>query len=233
MKKFFILANWKSNKTIGEAEEWIKQLTTYNLPASPVSGQLTTNLEIILCPPFTILYPLKLSIEKLQLPIKLGAQDISPFPDGPYTGEVSGKMIAELAFYVLVGHSERRTYFEEKEQMIAQKIEMAISFNLTPIVCVSHLDEVKSLPCGFSGIILYEPISAIGTGEPDTPENANRMAERIKDFLGDIPIIYGGSVTSENVVSFLSQPRISGVGAGKASLDPLEFLKIVRNAAKI
>ena len=112
MKTSTIVGNWKANKTIKEVKEWIEEFSG----AWKSGNRKHQDLEIALCPPFTLLYLLKLLISEFCLPIKLGAQDISPFPDGAYTGEISGRMLSDLAVnYVLVGHSERRRYFAETD----------------------------------------------------------------------------------------------------------------------
>lgn len=218
MKKLFIVANWKSNKTEPEANSWLQRLKIKDLRL--------TNKEIIICPSFTVLPILKSLIINHDSSIKLGAQNISPFDEGAYTGEVNGKQIKEFADYVIVGHSERRANFYENNNLIAQKIDKGLKHGLVPILCISDLDQAQS----FNGIIAYEPLSAIGSGNPDTPENGEDIASKIKNKVGEIPVLYGGSVTSDNVKSFTSMPNIDGVLVGGASLDPLEFLKIIKNA---
>ena len=199
---------------------------------SAISYQLSANLEIILCPPFTLLHPLKLLITNYQLPIKLGAQNISPFPDGAYTGEISARMLKELGVeYVIIGHSERRKYFGESEQILENKVKEALDVNIIPIFCVQG----KTTPVPERvKIIAYEPVFAIGTGNPDTPEDGNKIALSFKERLSqDTVVLYGGSVTPENVRSFCLQENISGVLVGEASLDPKKFSEIVQNASKI
>jgi len=225
MKKLFIVANWKCNKTVVEAEEWIEQFSIFNF-------QFSKNLEIILCPPFTLLYSLKLLITNYQLPIILGAQDVSPFPDGAYTGEVSARMLKDLGVeYVIIGHSERRRYFKEGDQVLENKVREVIDFGLIPIFCVQN--STDPVPRGVK-IVAYEPVFAIGTGSPDTPENAEKQAEIIKNILGqEIIVLYGGSVNEENVAIFCQQKDLSGVLIGGASLDPEKFIKIINYATKI
>ncbi|QQG40856.1 MAG: triosephosphate isomerase [Candidatus Levyibacteriota bacterium] len=220
MKKILIVGNWKSNKTEIETNEWFQRFTIYDLRF--------TNKEIIICPPFTLLSNLKSSILNHKSFIKLGAQDISPFDEGAYTGEVNGKQIKEFADYVIIGHSERRRYFGESEDIIVKKIEMAQKYELTPIVCVSDIKQAENYT-RYTLIIAYEPLFAIGSGNPDTPENANEMAKKIKEII-DAPVIYGGSVTSQNVKSFTQMPSIDGVLPGKASLDANEFASIIEKA---
>ncbi len=232
MKKTFIVGNWKSNKTLQQAKTWLAEFSIFNFQFS--------NKEVVICPPFTLLSVLKSSIINHKSFLKLGAQDISPFEEGSYTGEVSAKQIKEFADYVIIGHSERRKYFGEDEEVIVQKIDQALKHALTPIVCVSSLAQSSKLKTqnyssklknsGKTMIIAYEPIFAIGTGSPDTPENADAVAKEIKQLLPDTSVIYGGSVTSKNVKSFTQMPNIDGVLVGGASLDPQEFSKIITNA---
>jgi triosephosphate isomerase len=228
MKKLFVVGNWKSNKTVKEAEEWIKEFTgTWNMEYGTQE-----NLEIILCPPFTLLYYLKLQVTSYKLQVKLGAQDISPFPDGAYTGEISARMLKDLGVeYVIIGHSERRKYFKEDMQMLENKVREAFDAGLSPIFCVQ--EKTTPVPEGVK-IVAYEPVFAIGTGTPDTPENANEIAKIIKERLGgNTVVLYGGSVIPENVKRFYQQENINGILVGGASLDPEKFLKIIEHASKI
>lgn len=216
MKNLFIVANWKSNKTVSQAKEWLEKVES-----SKLKVQSNTYKEIILCASYTLLPDLKSSI-------KLGAQDISPFGPGAYTGEVNGEQIKEFADYVLIGHSEQRKYFHEDENSIFKKVKMALKYNLSPIVCVQNDKENINPKVSF---VAYDPAFAIGTGNPDTPENANMIAEEIKRKNKDVQyVLYGGSVNAENVHNFTSCLVIDGVLVGGASLDAKEFLEIIKNA---
>lgn len=206
MKKLFIAGNWKSNKTIEEAKEWLNQFTTTN--------------PVVLCVPFTLLGVLK--SEKLSL----GAQDVSPFGDGAYTGEVNARQIKELADWVIIGHSERRKYFSETDQMLQKKAEQAKNAGLKIIYCVP--DDKTAIPS--VDVVAYEPVWAIGTGESDTPENADEICRKIKEKAGNAIVIYGGSVTDQNVRSFVEKPNIDGVLPGGASLDPKIFARLIASA---
>lgn len=226
MKKLMIVGNWKCNKTVGEAEEWIKQFSISN-------DQFSNNLEIILCAPFTLLPFLatKLKSDKATK-LKLGAQDVSPFPDGAYTGEVSARMLKDLGVeYVMIGHSERRKYFQEDEQMLANKVKEALDVGLIPIYCVQG--KTTPVPDGVK-ILLYEPQAAIGTGQAGSPEEADQVAKSLREILGrDVMILYGGSVNPENVASFCRQENLNGIGIGGVSLDANKFLEVIKNAAQI
>jgi len=229
MKKLFIIANWKSNKTIKETEKWFHDFDK-EIKHNPFSLE---DKEVIIAPSFTLLEHARYCSSNLKLHIKFGAQDISSFEEGAYTGEVSAKQIKELADYVIVGHSERRRYFGEDKEIIKKKLRISLQYTLTPILCISEMNQIlnlKSYILNHEIIVAYEPLFAIGSGHPDTPVNADEMARGIKKELGKIPVLYGGSVTSDNVKNFTSMPHIDGVLVGGASLDPLEFLNIVQNA---
>lgn len=219
MKKIFIVANWKSNFTSIEANSWLQGFKNYDLGI--------TNKEIIICPPFTLLSGIESRIKNQELRIKLGVQDVSPFDEGAYTGEVSAKQIKEFADYVIIGHSERRQNFNEQDEVLFKKIDRARANNLIPIFCVQGKE--TKVPQDID-IIAYEPTDAIGTGNPDTPENAESVASFFKANFKAASVLYGGSVNSANVASFTKMPDIDGVLVGKASLDVKEFYKIIHNA---
>lgn len=219
MGKTYIIANWKSNKTAREAEEWFSLFK--NAP-------IAEDKIVIICPPFTLL-PITSTIAKeKQLQIAFGAQTISQFSAGSYTGEIYGAQIKEFGLYTIIGHSERRTLFHETNEQLSLKVANAFSSGLTPIFCVQDADTF--IPEGV-GLVAYEPVSAIGSGNPDTPENAQAVAATIKQKNPVVQdVLYGGSITAENVKSFTDQPDISGVLVGKASLDPLSFNMIIQNS---
>ena len=235
MKKLFIIANWKSHKTQDEASAWLQELRIKPSLTSLNAGgnQQLGNKNIIVCPSFTSLLIMSQEREKKALPIQLGAQNISQFDEGAYTGEVSAKQIKEFVEYVIIGHSERRKYFGETDEVVSEKVKKAITSGITPIVCVSNLEQVQSLKFKVQSsemIIAYEPLSAIGSGNPDNPEHVNKIAEEIKEIHTEISVVYGGSVTSKNVESFTDMENIDGVLVGSASLDPVEFSAILQHA---
>lgn len=219
--KLFIIANWKSNKTTLQAEEWFGIIN--RLPATFNKEEK----EVIICPPFTILSEIESEIKNYGLGFKVGAQDISPFDTGSYTGEVSALLLKEFANYVIIGHSERRKNFLESDEMLFKKVELAKQYGLIPIFCVQG--KQTKIPSSID-IIAYEPIDAIGTGHPETAENAQNVASFFKNKHNISHILYGGSVTSENVKSFTKMPNIAGVLVGGASLDAKEFYTIIQNA---
>lgn len=223
MKTLFIVANWKSNKTISETEKWLHDFDE-KLKRENISLE---NKEIIVSLSFTLLEHANYCSSNLKLPLKFAAQNISPFEEGAYTGEVSAKQIKEFADYVLIGHSERRKNFLERDEMLFKKVELAKQYGLIPIFCIQGKD--TKVPKDVE-IVAYEPVFAIGTGNPDTPESAEKIANYIKVNTGVRYIFYGGSVTSANIKKFTKMPNIDGALVGGASLDPRKFLEIVANA---
>jgi len=226
--KPLIVANWKENFTVNEVRVWIDAL-------NKELGSKRQGVEIVVCPSFILIPVLHPQLSTLNPELLLGAQDVSKFEEGQYTGEVSAKMLKSFVKYVIVGHSERRKYFNETDEDIKLKIEQCLKHGLTPIVCVSTIQELSSLSSepssGQLPIVAYEPLSAVGTGTPDTPENAQKFAEKIKTEVGkNVRVLYGGSVNSENVKSFVSQSDIDGVLVGQASLDAQEFARLCSSA---
>lgn len=219
MKKIFIVANWKSNKTILQAEDWLQRLKIEDLRL--------VNKEIIICPPFTLLSLVSSEVKNRKLRVKVGAQNISQFGEGAYTGEINSRQLKDFADYVIIGHSERRKNFLENDEVLEHKVNLAKANNLISIFCVQSRNTI--VPKN-ADIVLYEPIEAIGTGIPDDPQNANEVAKFIKDNNPVKIVLYGGSVNSKNVSSFSTMPHIDGVGVGTASLNAPEFLEIIKNA---
>ncbi|OGY26619.1 MAG: hypothetical protein A2Z24_02250 [Candidatus Woykebacteria bacterium RBG_16_44_10] len=223
-KKPLVVANWKATKTIKETIEWVKR-------AKPKLEEMV-GIEIVICPPYTSL-PFVAALFK-DTNIKVGAQNVSHFPDGPYTGEVSSAMLDGLVDYCIVGHSERRKNFAETNEDINAKIKHLEQFKINSVVCISNLNEVKSLEVVKNKVtaVAYEPLFAIGSDNPDTPENAEKMALLIKKTLGEeVKVIYGGSVDQSNVAKFTIRPAIDGVLPGRASWDSeifLDLLEIIR-----
>lgn len=223
--KKYIIGNWKSNNGIEATNNWLKEF-------ADVSDlkilQSLNGWEIIICPPFISLMNVYEYIQKTGLPIKIGAQDISPYGDGAYTGEVSTGMLKGITDYVLIGHSERRKYFHEDDKMLALKCQKALENDIIPVYCVP--DENTIFPDGVN-IVAYEPIWAIGTGKSETPENADKIAFKIKTKRPGINVIYGGSVNADNIKSMISEENIDGVLPGKSSLEPAAFWEMILNAS--
>lgn len=217
-KNIWIIANWKSNKSIEEALDWVSQVG----PQIPQNDKL----KVVVCPTFSALSEVKKAITVRNFPIILGVQDLSPFGIGAYTGEEPAGLLSQIVNMAILGHSERRQNFSETDEMIAKKAEQALRNNIMPLICVQSAETLVPKDCRF---IAYEPVWAIGTGTPDTPENANLVASKFKQKYDDLKVIYGGSVSSENVKGFITQENISGVLVGNASLDAKEFTKICNN----
>lgn len=215
-KNIWVIANWKSNKTIAEALDWVSIVG----PQIPKQD----NLKIVVCPTFSALSEVKKAIAVGGYPLMVGSQDLSFFGIGAFTGEEPATLLKDLISLAILGHSERRKNFHEDDQLISKKVQQARQNNLIPLLCVQG--EETPIPQGCE-LVAYEPIFAIGSGNPDTPENANLIAASLKQKYGaDLTILYGGSVNSQNVKEFTSQENISGVLVGGASLDAAEFTKI-------
>lgn len=223
MKDIWIIANWKSNKNIAEALQWVDFVGP--------KVERRPNLKVVVCPSFVDIEEVKKTILVGNFPIMVGSQDLSPFDDGPYTGEESARILSELVDLAILGHSERRQNFGETDEMVAEKVKRAKEHKIIPLVCVQNAETQV-----FEGVTLvaYEPIFAIGTGNPDTPDNAEEIAKDIKEkYNSSLNVLYGGSVTSENAKPFLQQENLNGLLIGKASLDPEEFIKIVEVASRV
>ena len=232
--KPLIVANWKMNPvTMKEAEE------LFNSVKHGVKD--IESAETVICPPFIYLPLLKGLI--------LGAQDSYWEEKGAYTGEISVEMLKEMGCkYVIIGHSERRKYFNETDEMVNKKIKTTLEAGLTPIVCIGETEEEremdkteevleKEIKEGLNGVdvskivIAYEPIWAIGTGNPCDIEEAQRMKEIIQKMVSkDIRILYGGSAKANNAESYLKQAGFDGLLVGGASLKAEEFIKIVNTS---
>lgn len=223
MRNLWIIANWKSNKTLAEAIEWVDE----------VGPQLEKrdNIKVVICPPFTDLEEVKKRIMVSNFPMLVGAQDLSPYDEGAYTGEEAARILTDLVDLAILGHSERRQNFGETDQVVAEKAAQATQHKIIPLVCVQSED--TPVPEGVY-LVAFEPVSAIGTGHPDTADNASIVAGKLKEKYGEtLEVLYGGSVTSENAKPFLQQENISGLLIGGASLVSAEFVKIVQVASLI
>lgn len=204
--------------------------------------QEPNNLQLVICPA-AIHFPLvKDLIRKYNLSgrASAGLQDLSAFPGGTYTGEVTGRMAGGMASHVILGHSERRKYFKETAQQTAQKVIQALENNIIPVVAVDR-DNFREVLGQFNDnelskiVIMYEPPEAIssqegpaGTGKPAEVSDIEDMIKILKNLAPESKILYGGSVKSGNISHFSSIQGLSGVVVGSASLDPDEFTKIIR-----
>ncbi|HET6358358.1 triose-phosphate isomerase [Streptomyces sp.] len=244
--------NWKMNLNHLEAIAHVQKL------AFALADKDYEAVEVAVLPPFTDLRSVQTLVDGDKLKIKYGAQDISAHDSGAYTGEISGPMLAKLkCTYVTVGHSERRQYHAETDELCNAKVKAAFKHGLTPILCVGEgLDIRKAgnqveytlaqLDGGLADVpaeqaesivIAYEPVWAIGTGEVATPEDAQEVCGAIRGRLAElyseelaakVRIQYGGSVKAGNVAAIMAQPDVDGALVGGAALDAEEFVKIVR-----
>jgi len=242
MLKPLIAANWKMNKSIRETEEFITSFI-------PMVKDVT-NVDILIAPPFTSLNAAAQLLNKTG--IKLAGQNVYYEEKGAFTGEISPAMLLDAGCTsVIIGHSERRQYFSETNEIVNKKIKIARKNGLDVILCIGEsleerennktfeiLDKqlagsLKDMP--LDGItIAYEPIWAIGTGKTASPEQANEVHSRIREWLkkynpqsARVRILYGGSVTPENTKLLMAQPAVNGALVGGASLKPESFAKIV------
>ncbi|MEA2056877.1 MAG: triose-phosphate isomerase family protein [Patescibacteria group bacterium] len=224
-----IVANWKSNHNIDSTREWFEK---FKLLAK--QKQLFNNsvVQVVITPPHSLLAEVKQLITVHGLGIlKIGAQDISQFESGSYTGAISAKNMEGLEVeYVLVGHSERRKHFFENDEVVAAKVERAIQHNLTPILCLSR-DKITSQantinPDYYSQLIAaYEPVEAIGSGCNADPADVAKAIKDIQQVFGETPVLYGGSVCADNVASYLEV--CNGVLVGGASLEAESFIDLI------
>ncbi|MEN8614692.1 triose-phosphate isomerase [Dehalogenimonas sp. THU2] len=243
-----IAGNWKMNTTLDEAIELVNEMR-YELDE-------IESVEKIVCPPFISLAKLKELLSGSS--VKVGAQDVFYEDKGAFTGEISPLMLSDLCQYVIIGHSERRQYFNETDDIVNRKLKSAMRHGLKPILCVGeNLEQNQSgntesiirdqMTKGLADLespnflIAYEPIWAIGTGRAATGEHANRVMSFIRSIFSDLfspeaaetlPLLYGGSVNAENIIEYLSQPDIDGALVGGASLKAAQFVSIVKRAAQ-
>ena len=251
-----IAGNWKMHKNHFEAVQ-LTQKVSWGLTSDD-----TDAVETVVCPPFTALRSVGTLIDADRLAIRLGAQDCYPEPEGAYTGEVSAPMLAKLlCAYVIVGHSERRQYFGETDELVSRKARAVLGNQMTPIVCVGESLEqreagstpevvggqVRGSLAGITAdqigglVIAYEPIWAIGTGRAATADDAQETISLIRRTIAELAgepaaetvrIQYGGSVKAANIEVLMARPDIDGALVGGASLDADEFSLIVKGAGR-
>jgi len=245
MRKKIVAGNWKMNTDLNQAIDLTRQIRL---------SDFNKNAQLILIPPFPFLFSVVETTNNSV--IQVGAQNCSKESSGAFTGEVSAQMLASLNVkYVLVGHSERRTYFKESNADIADKVNQCLSNNLIPIFCCGELLEERKNENHFevvkqqlseslfhlpseqikSIVIAYEPVWAIGTGETATPFQAQEMHLYIRNFLAkkydqtvanSIPILYGGSCNTANAKELFALPDVDGGLIGGASLKATDFVAI-------
>lgn len=250
VRKPVIAGNWKMYKTVGEAVNFVAALK------EQVVG--VTGVEMVLCPPFTALAAVAEQLAGSD--IQLGAQNMHWSDEGAYTGEVAPGMLRDVGCrYVILGHSERRQYFGETDELVNKKIKAALAHGLVPVVCVGELlaqreagqtqavvgQQLEGALAGLTAeqvaglVVAYEPVWAIGTGRTASDADAQQVIGFIRDLVirlyGEeaaraVRIQYGGSVKPGNIKGLMSQPDIDGALVGGASLEPQSFAAIVKNA---
>ncbi len=212
--KYFI-ANWKANKNLAEVKDWINQFLKVYQPK--------LDSTIIICPPSPFLTIIKQKINQIQN-LKLGAQDISLYEEGAYTGETTAKSLAGLVDYVIIGHSERRKYFNETNETVAKKIALTNKYQIEPILCIR--DESDWLKNSGVKIVAYEPVYAIGTGNNEPVNKVVNLKDKLQ-LSPNCSYLYGGSVNTNNIKDYVQSDKIDGFLVGGASLDPLSFNEII------
>ncbi|MFC5338223.1 triose-phosphate isomerase [Leucobacter denitrificans] len=247
-----IAGNWKMNFDHLQAIAFVQKLA-WSL--KDVRHDYN-DVEIAVFPPFTDLRSVQTLISADKLSLSLGAQDVSEFESGAYTGDVSAPMLKKLeSAYVIVGHSERRAGYSESSELVGRKAAAAQTVGIVPLICVGETAEdleehgasavpvqqlikaLAQLSADAEFIVAYEPVWAIGSGEPATPEQAENVAKALREVVreqkGDdvanaTRILYGGSVTSQNIAGFMKQPNVDGALVGGASLKVDEFSRIAQ-----
>ena len=251
-RKPMMAGNWKMNLHHLEAIQLVQKLAFALDPADYDA------VEVVVLPPFTGLRSVQTLVDGDRLLLTYGAQDLSPHPNGAYTGDISGAMLAKLGCsYVVVGHSERREFHGEDDAVVNAKAKAAYANGIVPILCVgeplavrqagSHVEHVLAqLDGGLAGVdaaqakdivVAYEPVWAIGTGEVATPADAQEVCGAIRarlaalydnDLAAGVRVLYGGSVKPGNVGALMAEPDVDGGLVGGASLDADEFALIAR-----
>ncbi|MDF2958335.1 MAG: triosephosphate isomerase [Paenibacillus sp.] len=249
MRKPIIAGNWKMFKTVSEATAFVNE----------VKGQAEIDgVESVICAPFTNLPALVEAVKGTAL--KVGAQNLHWEDNGAFTGEISGVMLKDLGVdYVIIGHSERRAYFGETDEIVNKKVHASFKHSLTPIVCVGEKLEEREAGqtkqvCkvqtegAFAGlsaeqaaqvVVAYEPIWAIGTGKSSTAADANEVISYIRELIAGlysqqvadaVRIQYGGSVKPNNITEYMQESDIDGALVGGASLEPASYIALVQGA---
>jgi triosephosphate isomerase len=248
MRRKLIAGNWKMNKDVHESAELVRSLTAS-------VRDLPKEVDIVICPPFVSLVVAKALVENSA--VQLGAQNMSQNDDGAFTGETSAKMLMSAGCrYVILGHSERRQFYGENDELINKKAHKALAAGLTPIICVGETlqeresgitdrvitTQVKGVLAGIPAeqfgklVVAYEPVWAIGTGKNATPEQANDVHKLIRKLVGQLyswaiaeklVILYGGSVNAQNALTLFRETDIDGGLIGGASLKADSFTTIV------
>lgn len=257
MRTPLLAANWKMNKTIREALQFVAKFMPY---VEKEVDKADPWPELVICPPFTSIPAVSAALAPS--PVSVGAQDVYWKESGAFTGEISPAMLKDAGCrYVIIGHSERRQYFGESDDIIQKKVRAALDAGLRPILCVGETlaerERGEALPVctrmaceGLalvkpeelrSVVIAYEPVWAIGTGKEARPQDAQEVICAIREALdsrfgpgaaAEVRVLYGGSVRAANIRSFVACPDIDGALVGGASLDPDEFGRILSETVR-
>ncbi|MFA6334048.1 MAG: triose-phosphate isomerase [Bacteroidales bacterium] len=251
MRKKIVAGNWKMNTLLPEGELLVRQLEF-------LTKELNSDVEIIVCPPFTHLASIGKLVKENDMAISLGAQNCADQESGAYTGEVSVKMLSNVGCkYVILGHSERREYYGETSEKLYKKINLVLNEGMMPIFCVGERleeresgrhfevvsEQIKEVLYKLRGveldkvIVAYEPVWAIGTGKTATSDQAEEMHAYIRRVIADkfgehaetIPILYGGSCKPSNAAELFSKENVDGGLIGGASLVAQDFIGIVKS----
>ena len=250
-RRAIVAANWKMNGNLALVDTMVSGLT---------SVELQKNVNVVICPSFLYLSELSAKAKNLSAPIHVGAQNVSEHESGAFTGEISTQMLQELSVeFVIIGHSERRSYYNETSTQVAKKVNTALKSGLTPILCIGEseaerateqtetvlasqlqpvIDEI-GIEKFIDVVIAYEPVWAIGTGKTASSEMAQETHQFIRQFLAQanenvadkVPLLYGGSVNASNCEELFAQTDIDGGLIGGASLHVEQF-KVICSAAK-
>lgn len=247
-----IAGNWKMNLDYQQAIALVQKLDWALKDAKFDFG----SVEVAVFPPFTDLRSVQTLVSADKIELAFGGQDLSTHDSGAYTGEISGAFLKKLdCAYVLIGHSERRQYHAESDDVVAAKVQAAVKHGLVPVICVGETAEdletrgaaavpveqlgvaLSGLPAGTDVVVAYEPVWAIGSGQAATPDQAQAVCAKLREVvaekLGDdaaaaTRILYGGSVASGNIAGFMREPDVDGALVGGASLKVDEFAAIIR-----
>ncbi|MEH3088632.1 MAG: triose-phosphate isomerase [Microbacterium arborescens] len=247
-----IAGNWKMNLDHLQAVAFVQKLHWTLKDAKHEED----SVEVAVFPPFTDLRTVQTLLDADKIAFALGAQDLSTKDSGAYTGEIAGSFLKQLdCRYVIIGHSERREYHAETDEVVAAKVQAALRHDLVPVICVGETAEdlekhgasavpVAQLETALAGVsadadivVAYEPVWAIGSGQAATPQQAQDVCAKLREVVGSIlgadaaartRVLYGGSVKSANIAGFMREPDVDGALVGGASLVADEFAAIIR-----
>jgi len=252
VRRPLIAGNWKMNFDHLRAVAFVQKVA-WVLKDAKFSA---SEVEVSVFPPFTDIRSVQTLIESDGLNFAFGAQDLSQFDDGPHTGDISGEFLKKLnCRYVIVGHSERRQDHHEDDDVVAAKTKAALKHGIVPVICVGETSEdlekfgasavpvgqlraaLSDIPADSEIVVAYEPVWAIGSGQAATPQQAQDVCAALRAVIAEVlsaeiaestRILYGGSVKSSNIASFMREKDVDGALVGGASLDAEEFAKIVQ-----